>query len=137
MPEFIRPKRAIIETGGGDWVGVLVTLVVGALVVGSLVVFVMAHVVLLACCLAAAGLVLGGFIAWSRWISSPKRLAELRAAEPAELPNMSATHVALPRGWSAAVPARRALPAPAEYHLHLHGVSPDEAAEFINRRELP
>jgi hypothetical protein len=105
----------------------LITVTVAVLVIGSLVAFVMAHVVLLACCLAAAGVVLGGFAVWSRWISSPARLAELRAAERAELPAAKPA-VALPRGWSASRPA---LPAPVEYHVHLHGVSAEDMAAIL------
>lgn len=135
MPEFIRPQRAIIETGGGsEWAVPLIMLVVAMSVVASFVLFITTHVVLIACCVAGVAFVLGSFVAWSRWISSPKRLAELRETERAALPPAKAA-VALPRGWSANAP--KALPAPAEYHIHLHGVSADDAAEFINRRELP
>jgi hypothetical protein len=135
MPEFIRPQRAIIETGGGsEWVVLLVMLGAAALVVASLVLFVLAHIVLLACGVAGAGVVLGSFLGWSRWISSPKRLVEVRKAERAAVPATKAA-VALPRGWSANAP--RALPAPpVEYHVHLHGVSADDAEAIINRREL-
>jgi Na+-transporting methylmalonyl-CoA/oxaloacetate decarboxylase gamma subunit len=132
MPTYIRPKFATVEPGGGEWIGMLVMVAVAVLVIGSLVAFVMAHIVLLACCVAGIGVVLGSFAAWSRWISSPKRLAELREAERAELPAATPA-VALPRGWSASAP--RALPRPVEYHVHLHGVSCDDVAAIVNRRE--
>ena len=127
MPEFVRPRRAIIETGGGsEWAGLLIVLAVVVSVVASLVMFVMAHAVLVSCCLSAAGVVLGSFLVWCRWISSPKRL--LRAGV---MPSQQAGIVRQPAASACALPEAtsvRALPSAQHLHLHFHGVTPEDAA---------
>lgn len=82
MPEFIRPKRAIIEPDNGSALLVLAGLVAGGLVAAAAVVaWMAAHAVLLACCLLVFAVVLGGFCVWSRWATLPRRLAKSRAAQ--------------------------------------------------------
>lgn len=132
MPEFIRPKRAIVETGGSDWLGLILALAALTAVVAVAVVlfsFVVAHAVLLGSCLLAFVVVVGGLaVVWG---------VRYREREP--LP--------LPRGWSAAadrqlgnqraaldapplaLPAARPALRPAQHlHLHFHGVTLEDAA---------
>lgn len=82
MPEFIRPKRAIIEPDNGGGLLILAGLLIGGLAAAAALVSWLAdHAVLLACCLMVFCVALGGFCAWCRWASLPQRLAKAQAAE--------------------------------------------------------
>lgn len=138
MPEFIKPQRAVIETGGDDWLGLilLVAFIAALVLLGAAVAaFAVAHAVLLGSCLLAfVAVVVGLPVAWR---------IRYREREPLPLPRgLSAGHelaserIALDAPPLALPAARPALPSVVHHHIHFHGVTAGEAAEIINRREI-
>jgi hypothetical protein len=59
---------------GGSGLGGLVLAAAGVAAVAAVVAFIAAHVVLLAVFAAAFVAGIGGFLAWTRWAASPRRL---------------------------------------------------------------
>jgi hypothetical protein len=128
VPTYIRPQRAIIETGGAGTLPALLALAaVACLLAAAVAAWVLAHAALLAAALAVFVVALGAFCAWSRWISSPRRLAEHRAAQCAA--------PAPPPRVIAAQPLRAIAP-PAQ-HIHFHGVSAEDVAAIVRQAETP
>jgi hypothetical protein len=138
MPEFIRPKRAIIETGDDGLLYLLAVLAAAAfaiLLAALVAAWIVAHAVLLAVVLGVFVVALGGFCVWCRWVSSPRRLAEMRAAVTLAQP-------VAPRAVQQAIqgqvvpPARPAIAPPRWPHrINLDGLSPEDIAAMFSRKE--
>lgn len=127
MPEFIRPRRAIIETGGGfgDLLGPLILFGALALAIGAVVLFITAHLVLIAvtaAVLMTAGT--AGVIFLRRYM--------MVVHEPPPQP-------ALPLAAQASLtaPPGRAIAPVVHHHVHLHGVTPDDVAAIMRQQAEP
>lgn len=105
MPTYIRPRRVDITEGGAD-IGALVLVAAGVLAGGAVVAFVLAHLVLLATAAAVFAAVMGAVAWWTRWLASPERLQEHRAAVAAPGPAQ-----AIPAPRPKAIEAARTIPA--------------------------
>jgi hypothetical protein len=118
MPVFNRPRQAIITEGSGtgEALALLLALAVPLLVVVSLVAFVLAHLVLVAVLAGVFAAVLGGYIAFTRWLASPgqfeKQFRPHRATGPAPRPARAIT-APRPRAIEAAAPSAVRVSEPA------------------------
>ena len=97
----------------------------------AVVVFTLANAAIVGAAVALFVVVMGSVVVAMR--VAVNRAGHARAKVP--------QRVAITRGYPlprnlAITQGQRALPAPAEYHVHLHGVSPDDVAAIVNRREL-
>lgn len=126
MPVFNNPRQAIIVEGGGS-LGVPLALAGVLAAIVALVAFVLAHLILLAVCTVVLAVATLGIV------QVLKRYTVVVHGEvPVQRPvTLTATTV------RQAIPASRPAIAPTQHlHLHFHGVSAEDAATIISRREI-
>lgn len=128
MPEYIRPRRAIIETGGSGRLAALAGVVAVLLAVAAVVSWILAHLVVLAIGLGVIGMV---EIAAVQFLKRYMVVAHDVHTLPQPVAPIAVQRAVLD-------PPRRALPPPVvHHHLHLHGLAAEDIAAVISRQESP